>query len=106
MFKMTYCININLMEKDGLNDKYTELESAIKGIESYIIESSIKDNDGNLVQSLSTQNFGDESFLISLMEDMPWFLKYVKSWETDDNGKRSNMIDVERDMGIKCSYAG
>ncbi len=106
MFKMTYCININLMEKDGLNDKYAELESAIKGIESYIIESSIKDNDGNLVQSLSTQNFGDESFLISLMEDMPWFLKYVKSWETDDNGKRSNMIDVERDMGIKCSYAG
>ena len=94
------------MEKDGLNDKYAELESAIKGIESYIIESSIKDNDGNLVQSLSTQNFGDESFLISLMEDMPWFLKYVKSWETDDNGKRSNMIDVERDMGIKCSYAG
>ena len=106
MFKMTYCININLMEKDGLNDKYAELESAIKEIESYIIESSIKDNDGNLVQSLSTQNFGDESFLISLMEDMPWFLKYVKSWETDDNGKRSNMIDVERDMGIKCSYAG
>ena len=49
MFKMTYCININLMEKDGLNDKYAELESAIKGIESYIIESSIKDNDGNLV---------------------------------------------------------
>ena len=94
------------MEKDGLNDKYAELESAIKEIESYIIESSIKDNDGNLVQSLSTQNFGDESFLISLMEDMPWFLKYVKSWETDDNGKRSNMIDVERDMGIKCSYAG
>ena len=106
MFKMTYCININLMEKDGLNDKYAELESAIKGIESYIIESSFKDNDGNLVQSLSTQNFGDESFLISLMEDMPWFLKYVKFWETDDNGKRSNMIDVERDMGIKCSYAG
>ncbi|MBR1914288.1 MAG: hypothetical protein IJ827_05650 [Lachnospiraceae bacterium] len=105
MFKMTYCINTNLMEKDGMNEKFEELESAIKGIDSYIIESSIRDKEGNLVQSLYTQNFGDESFLISLLEDMPWFLKYVKSWETDDNGKKSDMIDVERDMGVRCSYA-
>lgn len=105
MFKMTYCIDTNLMEKDGLYSKYAELESAIKEIDSYVVESSITDNEGNLVQTVSTQNFGDESFLISLLEDMPWFLKYVKSWETDDNGKRSDMIDVERDMGVRCSYA-
>ena len=98
MFKMTYCINIGLMEKDGLGDKYAELEAAIKGIDSYTVESSVRDNEGNLIQTLLTDDFGDESFLISLMEDMPWFLKYVKSWETDDNGKMSDMIAVERDM--------
>ena len=105
MFKMTYCINLSLMEKDGLRDKCAELEAAIKGIDSYTVEFSDRDNEGNLVQILSTADFGDESFLISLMEDMPWFLKYVKSWETDDNGKRSDMIAVERDMGVRCSYA-
>lgn len=95
---MTYCINLSLMEKDGLEDKYAELEAAIKGIDSYTFESSVKDDKGNLVQTVSTNDFGDESFLISLMEDIPWFLKYVKSWETNDNGKMSDMIAVERDM--------
>ena len=52
------------------------------------------------MQTLLTDDFGDESFLISLMEDMPWFLKYVKFWETDDNGKMSDMIAVERDIYV------
>lgn len=106
MFRMLFSINTNKMVQDGLGDKYEELETAVKSIDSYIVETNKKDEDGNLLQELSTSKFGDESFLISLLEDMPWFMKYVTRWETDDNGLRSNMIDVEREMGFECSYAG
>ena len=43
--------------------------------------------------------------MISQLEDMPWFMKYVTEWKTDDNGLKSDMIDVEREMGLKCAYA-
>ena len=33
------------------------------------------------------------------------FMKYVLEWNTDDNGLFSNMIDVEREMGVDCAYA-
>ena len=106
MFRMFFIINTNKMQQDGLDDKYEELEAAVKGIDSYSIDLSKKDEEGNLLQELSTTKFGDESFLISLLEDMLWFMKYVIRWETDDNGLKSNMIDVEREMGFECSYAG
>ena len=105
MFKMYIKIDSNRLSADGVGSKIAELNSAINEISSYKIENISKDKNGNMEQSLSTTNFGDESYLISLLEEMPWFMKYVLVWNVNDNGLESNMIDVEREMGLQCSYA-
>ena len=105
MFKMYIKMDNARLAADGLDSKRDELTDMIKDIDSYRIESCSTDEDGNTEHSLSTAKFGDESYLISLLEETPWFMKYVKTWNTDDNGLFSDMIEVERDMGVKCSYA-
>lgn len=105
MFKMYFKIDNNKLNADGLSSKTSELKSIINTIDSYRIDEISVDENGNVEHSLSTTNFGDESYLISLLEEIPWFMKYVLVWNTNDNGLESNMIDVEREMGLKCSYA-
>ena len=105
MFKMYFKIDANKLYADGEDSKLTELNAAIQEVDSYKVENISKDKNGNIEHLLSTTNFGDESYLISLLEEMPWFMKYVLVWNVNDNGLESNMIDVEREMGLNCSYA-
>lgn len=105
MFKMYFKIDNNRLNADGMGSKIAELDSIIKEIDSYHIDNVSTDAEGNMEHSLSTTNFGDESYLITLLEEIPWFMKYVLVWNTNDNGLESNMIEVEREMGLKCSYA-
>ena len=105
MFKMYFKIDNKKLNADGVGTKTAELNSLIRGIDSYQIDSVLTDADGNVEHKISTTDFGDESYLISLLEEVPWFMKYVLVWNTNDNGLESNMIDVEREMGLKCSYA-
>lgn len=90
---------------DGIGLKSDDLFNIVKTIDSYRIDKSQIDFDGNAEHQFSTTKFGDESYLISLLEEIPWFMKYVLVWRTDDNGLISDMIAVEREMGLKCSYA-
>lgn len=105
MFRMYIKLNDNQMNKDGVGTRTKELTELILGIESYKIDSIKIDSDGNTEHLISTTKFGDESYLISLLEEIPWFMKYVLTWHTNDNGLESDMIDVEREMGLQCSYA-
>lgn len=100
MFEMSFEFSV----KDLDDVKISEIKNIIKDIESYTINNPII-MDEKIVYQLSTTNFGDESYLISLLEDIPWFMKYVKAWLVNDNGLLSDMIVVEREMGQKCSYA-
>ena len=105
MFKMYIKMNNSKLNADGLESNMAVLMDIIRNIDSYSIDSSTTDTDGNTEHFISTNKFGDESYLISLLEDTPWFMKYVMIWNTDDNGMFSDMIDVEREMGAMCSYA-
>ena len=105
MFKMYIKMNNAKLTADGLSSKDKELTEIIDNIDSYRIDSISQDVDGNTEHTISTTKFGDESYLISILEETPWFMKYVLSWNTEDNGMFSNMIDVEREMGVRCSYA-
>ena len=105
MFKMYIKLDNSRLIADGFGSKAEELTDIIKDIDSYTIESFSVDTDGNTEHSLSTTENGDESFLITILEETPWFMKYVKEWNTDDNGFHSNMIEVERKLGERCSYA-
>ena len=105
MFSMYIKINNSKLISDGLGSKRDALSNIIDDIESYNIDSISEDEEGNVIHSISTNSFGDESYLISLLEEIPWFMKYVMVWDTYDNGLYSDMIDVEREMGVKCSYA-
>lgn len=104
MYKMYFKLAINKINSDSGASKIDELNALIEGIDSYKIEAITVDKDGNTEHYLSTSCFGDESFLISLLEDIPWFMKYVLIWYTDDDGLKSDMIEVERQMGVQCSY--
>ncbi len=105
MFKMYIKLNNAKLSADGLGSRDKELTDIVKDIDSYRIEKVSTDIDGNTEHTLSTTKFGDESYLISILEETPWFMKYVLIWNTEDNGMFSNMIDVEREMGVRCSYA-
>lgn len=105
MFKMYIKLDNARLMADGLTSKSDELTSIIKDIDSYSIDSISVDTDGNSEHNVSTTENGDESYLITILEETPWFMKYVKEWKTDDNGFHSNMIEVERKLGEKCSYA-
>ena len=105
MFKMYIKLDNARIMADGLTSKSDELTSIIKDIDSYSIDSISVDTDGNSEHNVSTIENGDESYLITILEETPWFMKYVKEWTTDDNGFHSNMIEVERKLGEKCSYA-
>lgn len=105
MFTMTIKLNNSKLLSDGIGLKTSELFEIVNSIDSYKIEESIEDDDGNIEYRFYTTKFGDESYLISLLEETSWFMKYVLIWNTNDNGLVSDMIDVEREMGLKCSYA-
>lgn len=106
MFRMYIKLNEKQLLVDGMGSKSSELSKIVKNIDSYTIDKVVKDVDGNTEHEFSTTQFGDESYLISLLEETPWFMKYVLVWNTNDNGYFSDMIAVEREMGLKCSYAG
>ena len=105
MFKMYIKLDNARLVADGLDSKSDELTNIVRTIDSYAVDSATKDSDGNTTHEFSTSNFGDESYLITLLEETPWFMKYVLVWNTNDNGYFSDMIEVEREMGLKCSYA-
>lgn len=105
MFKMYIKINTSQMNKDGIGASVSELDNLITTFRSYRVIQDSVDSRGNVEKILETSKFGDESYLITKLENMPWFMKYVLSWNTDDNGMVSDMIDVEREMGQMCSYA-
>lgn len=105
MFKMYIKLNNVKLAADGMDSKVKELTDIVRNIDSYRIDSVSEDIDGNIEHTISTTKFGDESYLISILEETPWFMKYVLTWNTDDNGMFSNMIDVERELGVRCSYA-
>ena len=104
MFKMYIKLNNQKLIADGIGSKNNELSEIVKGIDSYKIDKVETDSEGNTEHLFSTTKFGDESYLISILEETPWFMKYVLIWNIDDNGLLSNMIDVEREMGLDCSY--
>ncbi len=105
MFSMYIKMNTVKLITDGIGSKRDALNDIIKSIDSYNIDSVHLDEEGNTIHKISTESFGDESFLISQLEETPWFMKYVMVWNIDDNGLYSDMIDVERDIGVRCSYA-
>ena len=39
-----------------------------------------------------------------LLEDKPWFMKYVASWKIDDGNLKDDVIEGMRAVGIQCSY--
>lgn len=105
MFKMYIKLNNSKLIADGFTSKSDELNNIVRSIDGYTVNSTTKDAEGNTEHEFSTSNFGDESYLITLLEETPWFMKYVLAWNTYDNGYFSDMIEVEREMGMKCSYA-
>ncbi len=100
MFKMYVKLDNSRLKADGLMSKNDELIEIVRSVDSYAVDHTTKDADGNTEHEFSTSSFGDESYLITLLEETPWFMKYVLSWTTDDNGYLSDMIEVEREMGL------
>lgn len=105
MYTMYIKINNKEINKDGIKHDFPDLKSIVLGIEGYNVDRVSIGMDGNTEYVFSTKQFGVESYLISILEEIPYFLKYVIEWNTDDDGLVSNMIDVEREMGVQCAYA-
>ena len=104
MFKMYIKLDNSSLMADGFSSKSDELTNIVKTIDGYAIGNITKDADGNTEHEFLTTNFSNESYLITLLEGTPWFMKYVLAWSTNDNGYFCDMIEVEREMGLKCSY--
>ncbi len=69
MFKMYIKINTLKLISDGLKSSNDILLNIIKSIDSYNIVHLTTDITGNTEYCISTNKFGDESYLISLLED-------------------------------------
>ena len=51
-----------------------------------------------------TESSGIRSWFMHLLEDKPWFMKYVASWKIDDGNLKDDVIEGMRAAGIQCSY--
>lgn len=97
MFKMYFEIDEKRMQKNGINveKKWLELEQIIAEVEDISI---LKRG------YISASSWGLISWVTELLEELPWFMKYVSCWETIDAGGIDNVIEGYRDNGVKCCY--
>ncbi len=74
------------LKKDGYNpeDMWTEFNNIITGI------SELHQPRRGLIV---TSDSGARSWLTEILEDTPWFMKYVSKWEIDDPTLKENVIE-------------
>ncbi len=97
MFKLYIGLDEERMERDGL-----DVDAAWEQINDMIEETGDIDTISKGVYD--TESSGARSYLMMLMRDEAWFMKYVNKWIIDDPSRRENAIAVYRDMGMRCSY--
>ena len=67
MFKMYIILDNSRLMADGFTSKSDELNDIARSIDSYTVDSTTKDAEGNTEHEFTTLSFGDESYLITLL---------------------------------------
>ncbi len=97
MFKLYIGLDEERMERDGL-----DVEEAWNKIDEMVIET-------DEITTISkgeyeTYDFGIRSYLISLLDDTEWFMKYVNKYIMSDSSRSDDIIESYKEMGIKINY--
>ena len=98
MLKMIIKLDEKRMLKDGVDVSYcwAKIEQTANDIEEIVlIEKGV----------FVTEDSGARCWFMELLEDIPWFMKYVACWEIDDGNLKDDVIEGLRDLGVMCSYA-
>ena len=96
-FRMLITLDEERMVRDGLNvsEKWAEID------EMLIDLPKMKQPERGV---FVTESSGIRSWFMHLLEDKPWFMKYVASWKIDDGNLKDDVIEGMRAAGIQCSY--
>lgn len=93
------CIELDeaRMERDGLDvaAAWEQIQEMLK--ETGDIEMVSK---GEMI----TLDHGSRCFMMDLLEDTEWFMKYVNKYITEDPDRVDDVIESYKEMGIKCNY--
>ncbi len=97
MFKLYIGLDEERMERDGL-----DVEEAWNKIDEMVIET-------DEITTISrgeyeTYEHGTRSFLMMLLREEDWFMKYVNKFITENSSRTEDVIAVYREMGLKISY--
>lgn len=97
MFKMIIKLDEKRMEKDGLNvaEKWAEIDEMLLDLPK------MKQPERGL---FITESSGIRSWFMSLLRDIPWFMKYVSVWKIDDTHVKDDVIQGLREFGLRCCY--
>lgn len=96
-FRMLIALDEERMERDGLNvsEKWAEIDKLLVDLPE------MKQPERGV---FTTDDFGIRSWFMELLEETPWFMKYVANWKIDDGNLKDDVMEGLRDAGIPCSY--
>ncbi len=97
MFKLYIGLDEERMERDGL-----DVEEAWNEIDEMVVET-------DEITTISrgeyeTYDNGIRNYLVMLLTDSAWFMKYVNKFLLSDSSRTDDVIEACREMGIKISY--
>ena len=93
-FHMHIALDEERMAQDGLDpeEKWIELRTILADIEGICMA-----HEGFVVSETS----GARSWFYEILEETPWFMRYVTRWEIDDPTVKDDVIETLREMGVK-----
>ena len=97
MFKMTFKLDEERMERDGL-----DVEDAWKQIDEMLVKTGDIHMDEKGV--VIADNFGSHLFFERMLKQCTWFMKYVSIWTAKVSKMNVNYISELNEMGIRCCY--
>lgn len=97
-FKMIIDLDVERMKSDGI-----DLEACCQELQGFL--DKVPEMKEIEMGVFVTDDFGVRSYLMDFLEDCEWFMKYVSKWLwVDSNGETCDVIEENREMGIRCSY--